>query len=178
MKRGRKPGRALPYTTGNITRHIWGPVADCPDWRTIATALMGHNSPAAVTGPEIEEAKTRLLTLVAEALEKKDRDFFVRLGKCVEALPADNYGADPLYLALRSAEVLIHLQVSGMKGKKINRQDLVSVALEQFPQKTGNELEKTRRALFRKVAETMPWVKSARDQLRKKVTKRRVTRST
>jgi hypothetical protein len=173
MRRGRKPGKTLPYTTANLTRHFWGTAVEFPHWRTIATALMGKKSPQAVADLEIEEAKSRLVGLIWGAIEKGDRKFFSELGRCAEALPEGDHGADPLYLALRCAETLIALGATGTKGMKLNRQNLVSLALEQFPEKTGNDLEKTRRALFRKVEQAMPWVKSARDQLKKKVTKRK-----
>lgn len=137
-----------------------------PHWMTAARAV-GH---AGVVDPAgegkdktIAAAQLDLITLCRRAIFERDPKFFIELGKCLSAMPKDDWGNDPYALAIVTAYCLIYFKNPAGKGMRLTKQDVCKLACTLMP-RTKN-YEAMRVTLFKKMRKVMPELESSRRQL-------------
>ncbi|NDE17334.1 hypothetical protein EBZ80_20625 [bacterium] len=172
FKRGRKKGGGVPYTIGNMPEIFWGKeVTQFSNWRTAARAIShtGIIDPAATKS--VEAAQLDMISLCRRAVFAKDANFFVSLGKCLAAMPKDDWGNDPYALAIVTSFYLIQARNPAAKGMRLTKQDVCKLACSLLP--PTKNYEAMRVALFKKMRQVMPELTSARSNSRRKATKRK-----
>lgn len=169
-KRGRKKESGIPYTIKNLSTHIFGvEVTQFPSWQKLAGAIGCPTYPKLdenLRGDVVEE----IIDEVRAALYSGNGDYLAKLGKAAAAMPKDELGNDPLLYALTSAMIMIYFESVPAKGLRMNRQDVVKLALTLLPPRS---YDATRVALFKKIGKVSPDLASARSQSKKKATKSR-----
>lgn len=172
FKRGRKSGSRVPYTIGNLTEHLWGSdVIQFEHWRTAIKAMENGIKSDPTEGSEIDDSREELLYLCSQAIQKGDKTFFIKMGRCFEHLPDLEWGKDPYLLAIVMANTMIYLKNAAAKGMKMTRQDVCKLACSLLP--PSKNYEAARVNIFKRIRKVLPGLPSARSKSKKKATKSR-----